>query len=136
MFPNNTDATFRRGTRKPKPSHLLLHYTYGAAVVKHWGQNKDVFMNRPNIPRPMVSVEAPRDAPKVISDRSKTTAKLDKARGLKTDAQDGAPGGPADSVEGDMYDEDDIMLFFWGNSKAATERHRKKEEDRVQHIHN
>jgi hypothetical protein len=27
------------------------------------------------------------------------------------------------------WDEDDVMLFFWGNSKAAKERHIKKQEE-------
>jgi hypothetical protein len=34
IIPNNNDATFKRQTRKPKPSDLLLQYNYGAAAVK------------------------------------------------------------------------------------------------------
>jgi len=105
-------------------------------VVKHWGKNKSAFTDRANIPRPVVPVEAPSGPPKVPSDRSKTIAKLDKARADQGNAQGGASGGPVESVEDETYDEDDIMLFFWGNSKAATERHHKKVETRDQHIRN
>jgi hypothetical protein len=32
------------------------------------------------------------------------------------------------------WDEDDVMLFFWGNSKVATERHLKKVGENAQRI--
>jgi len=50
-YPNNTAAAFKRGTNLPKPSALLLHYNYGAAVVKLWGHRTEVLDQR-NIPRP------------------------------------------------------------------------------------
>ena len=90
-------------------------------MVKYWGKNKFTFTDHINIPRPIVPVETPSGLPKVSS---------------KANVQDGASGGSVDFVEGERYDEDDIMLFFWGNSKAATERHRKKVEACVQHIQN
>jgi hypothetical protein len=40
---------------------------------------------------------------------------------------------PADS-EQSIQDEDDVMLFFWGNSKASVERHAKRERERERNI--
>jgi hypothetical protein len=37
-----TDAVFKIGTNLPKPSALLLHYSYGAAVLKRWGVHLQV----------------------------------------------------------------------------------------------
>jgi hypothetical protein len=31
----------------------------------------------------------------------------------------------------DRWDEDDVMLFFWGNSKAVRERHAQKKQERT-----
>jgi len=53
LYPNNTAAAFKRRTNLPKPSALLLHYNYGAAVVKLWGHRTEVLDQR-NIPRPRV----------------------------------------------------------------------------------
>jgi hypothetical protein len=36
------DAAFKIGTNLPKPSALLLHYSYGAAVLKRWGVHLQV----------------------------------------------------------------------------------------------
>ena len=35
----------------------------------------------------------------------------------------------ADSKTQDSWNEDDIMLFFWGNSKPALERHAQKKQE-------
>jgi hypothetical protein len=34
----------------------------------------------------------------------------------------------------DRWDEDDVMLFFWGNSKAARERHAQKKQERTAYL--
>lgn len=47
---NNTDAAFLQNTGLPKPSGVLLHYNYGAAVVKYWGRNTMLLTDRPGIP--------------------------------------------------------------------------------------
>ena len=52
LTPNNVDARFVTGTNIPKPSDLLLHYNFGAAVVKYWCRNQNILVERPNIPRP------------------------------------------------------------------------------------
>jgi hypothetical protein len=58
VCPNNRDATFRKRTKKLKPSPLLLHYNYGAAAVKQWGKGIETFQLRttllvhPCLPQP------------------------------------------------------------------------------------
>ncbi|KAF8349399.1 hypothetical protein F5887DRAFT_492297 [Amanita rubescens] len=101
VFPNNSDAAFV--SQKPKPSDLLLHYNYGAAAVKNWGRNHDVLSDRHGLPRPQIHV---------------TT----------TIAKNGGSAAAIDS-EQPVWDEDDVMLFFWANSKSATERHAKEEQE-------
>jgi hypothetical protein len=43
-------------------------------------------------------------------------------------------GTAADLEEQDRWDEDDVMLFFWGNSKAAMERHAQKKQERTEYL--
>ena len=107
MFaPNNADARFVTGTSIPKPSDLLLHYNFGAAVVKYWCCNQDILVERPNILRPR-----PED---LIS--------------KKRDVHE--PGGSGGPVEGGGWDEDDVMLFFWGNTPQARARRTKEEGEK------
>jgi hypothetical protein len=67
-FPNNNDATFM-DQQFPKVADLLLHYNYGTAAVKQWGQNTSVLTNRPGIPRPSVPAPAPTGPTRVRHDR-------------------------------------------------------------------
>jgi len=94
----------------PKPADILLHYNYGAAAVKQWGKNTTVLTNRPDIPRPAVTSMRP------------TRVKHDPT----TEAVDSEAQG--------QWDEDDVMLFFWGNSQAARERHAQKEQERAEYV--
>ncbi|KZP28688.1 hypothetical protein FIBSPDRAFT_947515 [Athelia psychrophila] len=107
-YPHNNDATFK-SQRLPKPADLLLHYNYGAAAVKQWGKNISVLTDRPNIPRPSAPAPASMGPPKVNHDRN--TAQ-------------------------DSWDEDDIMLYLWGNTKAARDRHDQKEQERTTSLEN
>ena len=47
-----------------------------------------------------------------------------------------AVGGPGieDSEDQARWDEDDVMLFLWGNSNASKDRHRKKLEESTRHM--
>ena len=62
-------------------------------------------------------------------------SKLDSARRADEGGSGKAAGGggPREMVDsqGDQagWDEHDLMLYFCGNTKAAKERHRKKQED-------
>ena len=110
ISPNNIDAAFIRSTTKQKPSGLLLHYNYGAAAVKRWGHGLEVLEDRPNPARPATT-----GAPRTVHERSQPGESL----GLKKQTR---------------WDEDDVMLFLWGKSPAATERYRKEQEESTQYM--
>ncbi|KAF8342474.1 hypothetical protein F5887DRAFT_974428 [Amanita rubescens] len=130
IYPNNSDATFRRATTRQKPSDLLLHYNYGAAPVKMWGHNTIVLKKLAKPPRPQV--------PGPIHNRLAVARKRAAAQAGARARGRGRAKGRARARMGTMvesegqaeWDEDDVMLFCWGNTKAAQERHlRKANED-------
>jgi hypothetical protein len=157
MFPNNLDAAFRKGTKQAKPSDLLLHYNYGAAAVKWWGRNIGVFEDQFAPRRLRVPVPTALGPKLEKGNRTTTRNKLEKARKL-AEAKRGKTGGkstiratkvkggaapvihdsPGCGEEGSAkqtkWDEDDVMLFFWGNSQAAKERHSKKTRENDQRM--
>jgi len=138
VIPNNGDATFKRQTKRPKPSDLLLHYNYGAAAIKQWGHGIQTFKQRTNPPRPPVPIAAPMGPQKTMHDRNTTIQKRNVARdadgvGASNPMAGAGTGGMVDS-EHARWDEDDVMLFLWGNSMAATERHHKKQEESTQRM--
>ncbi len=135
-IPNNIDAAFKTGSRKPKPSDLLLHYNYGAAAVKRWGHGTDLLKNLANPPRPSKPVPPLMGSSKTVHDRNIAITK--RGRPLRSRGGRGGHGGrggcgrKATAGDGEMveasWDEDDVILFCWGNSPAAKKRHRKKVE--------
>lgn len=135
FFPNNSDASFV-SLHKPKPAEILLHYNYGAAAVKQWGRNYAVLNNRPGLPRPQEPVPASMGSLKTVSDRTKTTDKLAQGRTERSQRQDANNKSSVTEVDSEQlgWDEHDVMLFFWGNSKASTERHAEKERERDRNI--
>jgi hypothetical protein len=139
VFPNNNDATFQDQTL-PKPSDLLLHYNYGAAAVKQWGKNVSVLTERPGVPRPLELVPAPMGPGKVanehlrsIKKRNAVTSKEGQGSRKKRKTLSGARDTDSDSVQ-HSWDEDDVVLFFWGNSKVAQERRVREEQERGRHV--
>jgi hypothetical protein len=132
IFPNNSDAAFVSHHKlEPKPSDLLLHYNYDAAAVKHWGRNHTVFNNRPGLPRPQ--------APETVAMGTTKVAKLTTAQAEHIQRQPANNEGSASSAEATdseqpVWDEDDVMLFFWGNSMPSMERHARKEQERKENI--
>jgi hypothetical protein len=136
-LPNNRDATFKIKTKKPKPTDLLLHYNYGAAAVKLWGHGVNVLQNRSNPPRPPVPVQAEAGLSRTQHDSTITIQKLEDARGAGGVAVGNAPAGAGEMVDSEgqaQWDEDDVMLFLWGNSKASKDRYRKKKEESTQRM--
>jgi len=126
-YPNNTDAMFRKGTCKPKPSGLLLHYNYGAAAVKWWGHRSEIIQNRPNIPHPSGPIPATRVLSGTVHDRALAIQKLDAAQaasglGAGNPMARGGTGEMVDAEGQAKWDEDELILFLWSNSKAAKER--------------
>jgi hypothetical protein len=144
------DAAFKSGTNLPKPSALLLHYRYGAAAVKLWGRHGHLLSSghRENIPRPPATIAPyPSDPSTSINDRrtairkrehhADTAGKSKKQRGEtreRTEERDQDDPSTrcviVEAVDGSTgWDEDDWMLFFMTNSKAAHERRRVDEEE-------
>lgn len=131
-IPNNVDAAFKTNSRKLKPSDLLLHYNYGAAAVKLWGHGTDLLQNLANPPRPSKPVPPPMGPSKTTHDRTRAIEK----RGRPPRTRGGrrrttaARAGEMTEMEGQAsWDEDDVILFCWGNSPAAKERYLKKAEE-------
>ncbi|KAF8509116.1 hypothetical protein BU17DRAFT_7722, partial [Hysterangium stoloniferum] len=140
MLPDNRDATFKKGTRKAKPSDLLLHYNYGAAAVKWWGNGTETLRKLAQPPRPSVPVPAPSGPSRTTHDRKTAFSKHDAARAADVSGAGNATAGPSTTgpatgeglldLEGQaMWDEDDVVLFFWGNSQAARECHDRKVQE-------
>jgi hypothetical protein len=99
----------------------LLHYNYGAAAVNCWGRGKDVLQKLANPPRPSTPVPAPTEPPKNTQDGTAVIRKLEETGNLG-----GAGTGEMVESEDQVWDEDDVILFFWGNTQAAKERNLKK----------
>ena len=118
------------------PADTLLRYNYGAAAVKQWGKNTAVLNNRAGLPRPQKSKVLPVGPTRGIGDRMSTINKLALARAEAGQVQpaDNGDGAGSAALAGLKWDEDDVMLFFWGNSKASVERHAKAEREREQNI--
>ncbi|OBZ65870.1 hypothetical protein A0H81_14071 [Grifola frondosa] len=108
-------------TRIHKPSALLLHYHYGAMAVKKWGHESNILSDvtyRPNIPRPPKRPLFTMHVRHVAIDKYADTH--------------GAGDAAVDEVGGKSFedmDEDERMLFFWSNTRAARERREAAAED-------
>ena len=140
---NNADAMFKKETPKPKPSGLLLHYNYGAAVAKLWGHRSEIIQNCPNIPhpsRPIPATGGPSGGPSgAVHDKTLVIQKLDGGRaarghGTGNPVARGGTGEMVDSEGQGKWDEDELILFLWSNSKEAREYRQKEAEERTQHI--
>ena len=132
------DGTFKKYSQKKKLSDLLLlHYNFGAAAVKQWGHGVVVLENCLNLPHPAMPIPAPMGPSRPLHDRASVIQRPDAAQGADQ-------AGPVNVAAGDQpgeviedhatWDEDDIMLFFWGNSPAAMECHHKKQEERTKYM--
>jgi hypothetical protein len=129
--PKNLDARFVTGTGIPRPSDLLLHYNYGAATVKNWGQNVNILVERPNIPHP--KPEEPDSMKKQYKAfnhnafREKRTGRTEGDAHGSGSKETGGSGGPVEDVG---WNEDDVMLLLWSNTPQAIERFRTKEREK------
>jgi hypothetical protein len=133
FVPNNRDAYFKTDNGKPMPSELLLHYNYGAAAVKLWGQATEVLLDYAKPPRPPAPVAVLKAPPKKLFDRSTFRRKFGAVRDALHIGSGSRQPVESEDQEG-TWDEDDVMLFFWGNSRAARERHLKKVDENTQRM--
>ncbi|KAJ7729221.1 hypothetical protein B0H14DRAFT_3518366 [Mycena olivaceomarginata] len=78
--PNNKDAAFKKHSKKPKPSPLLLHYNYGVAALKWWGKVQSTYFQSD---ARRSSDRCPAGTIRRTHDRSLTTAKLARRANLR-----------------------------------------------------
>ncbi|KAF8529772.1 hypothetical protein BU17DRAFT_60537 [Hysterangium stoloniferum] len=123
FVPKTADARFVIGTEIPRPSDLLLHYNYGAAAVKYWGRNGNILVDeRPNIPRPKLEESASTKPPyKRFGRDAFSNKRAGRGEGEVGGSNFKEPGGPVEDA-GREWDEDDVMLFLWGNTPQAMSR--------------
>lgn len=127
---NNTDATFRKRSRKAKPSALLLHYKYGATALFLWGQNVEALTERENIPRPAPIKSDNLGHARTRSEHEKLQKKLTDSREAERESK-GKKSDQRSEREALVHD---TMIFLWGNTPAATERRAKAERQRKEMI--
>ena len=128
--PNNIDARFVIGTNIPKPSDLLLHYNFGAAAVKYWCRNQSTLVKRPNIPRPKPVDPISKKEYKPFDRDALREKRAGRKEGDVSRSDVNEPGGSGGPVEGGGWDEDDVMLFFWGNTPQARARRMKEQGEK------
>ncbi|KAJ7867348.1 hypothetical protein B0H14DRAFT_3441796 [Mycena olivaceomarginata] len=106
--PNNKDAAFKKHSKKPKPSPLLLHYNYGVAVLKWWGKVQGTYFQLGRAP---------------THDRSLTTAKLAQARQLAGLQGGSGSNGEVDDIDARRESEAErLVLTFYANAPATQSR--------------
>ena len=84
-------------------------------------------------------VPAPAGPKRTIHDRDATTQKRSKGQstgetGAGSSTAGAETGGLVKSEGQVIWDEDEVMLFFWGNSEAAKQRHLKKVGENTQRL--
>jgi hypothetical protein len=136
MIPNNSDATFKKAAKKAKPSDLLLHYTYGAAAVRRRGRGTEILTKLATPPRPQLPVPAPAGPKRTIHgrDRKRSKGQSTGETGAGSSTAGPGTGGLVESEGQVAWDEDEVMLFFWGNSNVAKERHLKKVSENTKRL--
>lgn len=84
-------------------------------------------------PQPRVPVPAEAGPSKDVHDRAIAIREREEAKN-RAEAGAGAGAGLVEPEGPATWDEDDVMLFFWGNTKAAQERHIKKANEDARRI--
>ncbi|KAJ7828849.1 hypothetical protein B0H14DRAFT_3466089 [Mycena olivaceomarginata] len=111
--PNNKDAAFKKHSKKPKPSPLLLHYNYART-------------------RPVPLIVAPRGLSRRTHDRSLTTAKLAQARQPAGLQGGSGSNGEVDDIDARRESEAErLVLTFYANAPAARSRRAKQQAERT-----
>ncbi len=118
-------------------------------AVKWWGHGIEVLHDQFNPPRPSEPVPALSGPSTTVNDRTIARGKLDEVRKRAKAAKRGTAGkrrttirhgivqatkvrhefSPAEAGSGEeeleeqaMWDEDDVMLYFWGNAQVAKDQ--------------
>ncbi|KAJ7689119.1 hypothetical protein B0H17DRAFT_1067041 [Mycena rosella] len=131
IFTNNKDAAFKKHVRKSTlPSPLLLHYNYGVAALKWWGNGPEYLITARMRPAP--PIVAPLGPSRNKDDRSITT-KLEEARTLGG-LQGGAGAGSSKEIE-DIDERRDadaerLVLEFYANTPTARRRRAQEKAEK------
>jgi hypothetical protein len=118
-FPNNKDAAFKKHSKKPKPSPLLLNYNYGVAALKWWGKGPEYLLTARKRPAPPIA--APLGSLRSKHNRSHKLA--------------GLQGGSGDNGEVEDIDErrqfeaERLVLTLYANTHAARGRRAKQQAE-------
>ncbi|KAF8523455.1 hypothetical protein BU17DRAFT_63747 [Hysterangium stoloniferum] len=132
-------------------ANSMIHNVFDShriAILKP--SNGGVMAQRPfesaQPPRPPVPVPALSGPSRTIHDRKTAINKRDAARAAGRSGAGNATAGPStagaatregklvDSEGQAMWDEDDVVLFFWGSSQAARECHDRKVQENCQRM--
>ncbi|KAF9519550.1 hypothetical protein BS47DRAFT_1481999 [Hydnum rufescens UP504] len=117
---------------------MLLNYHYGAAAIKRWEHQLEVFQNYPNPARPPVPVPASMGPKRTNNDRTVSIFKRQAARYANEAGPSGVAGDqPEEIMESEdqkRWTEDDVMLFLWANSPVAKERRHREVEEHNWHM--
>jgi hypothetical protein len=128
-IPNNKDAAFKKRSKKPKPSPLLLNYSYGVAALKWWGKGPEHLLTARKRPAPPIA--APLGPSRSKHNRSVTTAKLADARNLAgLQGGSGGNGGVEDIDELRQFEAEQLVLTLYANTPAARGRRAKQQAER------
>jgi hypothetical protein len=128
--PNNKDAAFKKHSKKPKPSPLLLNYNYGVAALKWWGKGPEHLLTARKRPAPPIA--APLGPQRSKHDPSVTTAKLADARKLA--GLQGGSGGNREAEDIDerrQYEAELLVATLYANTPAARGRREQQQADRT-----
>ena len=105
----------------------------GAAAVKSWGHGTEVLQDLITHPRLPTPVPPPMGTSKKKSDRNITIKKRKEAKKREDEAKKGTKSmgrnaAASEELDIPVWDEDEVMLFLWGNPRAAQERYIKRSE--------
>ncbi|KAJ7895632.1 hypothetical protein B0H14DRAFT_2681203 [Mycena olivaceomarginata] len=119
-FPNNKDAAFKKHSKKPKPSPLLLNYNYGVAALKWWGKGPEYLLTARKRPAPPIA--APLGSLRSKDNRSRKLAGLQ--------GGSGGNGEVEDIDERRQSEAERLVLTLYANTPAARGRRAKQQAER------
>jgi len=143
---NNLDAAFATScSPKDLPSPLLLHYVYGATVLKLWGKNKEIISMRDNIPRPSPLPNPRMGHDRKRSDHNRSRRRSSRAKEKDEDDQSLRRDGDNKSGSEDLYESgfnrfqgdflrtpqgaEDLVAWYWLHSPEAIQKMRDEERE-------
>ncbi|KAF8201370.1 hypothetical protein K438DRAFT_2015687 [Mycena galopus ATCC 62051] len=119
-IPNNQDAAFKKHTKKPKASPLLLNYNYGVAALKWWGKGPEYLITARKRPTPPIAAPL----------GPVTTTKFTNVR--KSAGLQGGSGRNREVEDNDERRQSEaelLVLTLYANTPAARARRAKQQAE-------